>query len=152
MIPRRNSPGNLSIKSLLKPSSQEEKKVSIEVKREAFTQADLTDIWRKFAYSIKKKDLDLYSTLSANDPILKDNFRINVVIYNSAQEADINKKRAELLGFLRKRLNNTILDLDIVIDQSNAYSGVFTEKDKYKKLVEKNPKIDELRKKLGLSF
>jgi hypothetical protein len=40
----------------------------------------------------------------------------------------------------------------LVIDKSKEPKGVFTEKDKYKKLVEKNPKIDDLRKKFGLSF
>jgi DNA polymerase III subunit gamma/tau len=110
------------------------------------------DKWRKFAYSIKLKDLDLYSTLSANDPILRDNFRIELDIYNTTQESDINSKRKDLLRYLRKQLNNTILDLHLVIDKSKEPKGVFTEKDKYKKLVEKNPKVDELRKKFGLSF
>lgn len=110
------------------------------------------DKWRKFAYSIKLKDLDLYSTLSANDPILKDNFRIELSIYNTTQESDINSKRKDLLRYLRKQLNNTILDLHLVIDKSKEPTGVFTEKDKYKKLVEKNPKVDDLRKKFGLSF
>lgn len=98
------------------------------------------------------RDLDLYSTLSANDPVLKDDWRIQLPIYNYTQEADINNRRADLLKYLRKQLDNTVLDLDLVIDKSNAPKGVFTEKDKYKRLVEKNPKIDELRKKFGLSF
>ena len=98
------------------------------------------------------RDLDLYSTLRANDPILKDNFRIEFSIYNTAQEADINSRKAELLGYLREKLKNTLLDLDLVIDKSKANKGVFTDKDKYRKLVEKNENIDELRKKFGLTF
>lgn len=98
------------------------------------------------------QDLDLYSTLSSNDPVLKDDFRIQLKIYNSAQESDINNRRTDLLKYLRKQLNNTVLDLDLIIDKSNTPKGVFTEKDKYKRLVEKNPKVDELRKKFGLSF
>lgn len=101
---------------------------------------------------MKIKDLDLYSTLNANPPILKENYRIELSIYNAAQETDINNKKPELLGYLRKQLNNTLIDLDLVINKANAEKGVYTEKDKYKKLVEKNPKVDELRKKFGLSF
>lgn len=101
---------------------------------------------------MKIKDLDLYSTLNANPPILKDNNRIELSIYNAAQEADINNKKPELLGYLRKQLNNTLIDLDLVINKASAEKGVYTEKDKYKRLIEKNPKIDELRKKFGLSF
>lgn len=137
---------------MLDPNQGKQEEVQLEVKTEPFTQEELVDKWRKFAYSIKMRDLDLYSTLSANDPILKDGWRIELPIYNSAQEADINNKKADLLGYLRKQLKNTVLDLDLVIDKSKAPKGVFTEKDKYKKLVEKNPKVDELRKKFGLSF
>ena len=140
------------MKKLLDPNQGKEKEVQLEVITESFSQEELVEKWRKFAYSVKLKDLDLYSTLSANDPVLKNDWKIELPIYNSAQEADINNRKAELLSYLRKQLNNTILDLDLVIDNSKAPKGVFTEKDKYKKLVEKNPKIDALRKKFGLSF
>lgn len=152
IIPRQPSQGGLSLKKLLDPNQGKEAEVIIEVKIEPFTQEELVDKWRKFAYSIKMRDLDLYSTLSTNDPILKDNWKIELSIYNSTQEADINNKRVDLLKYLRKQLNNTVLDLDLIIDKSKMPKGVFTEKDKYKKLVEKNPKIDQLRKKFGLSF
>lgn len=152
IIPRQPSQGGLSLKKLLDPNQGKEAEVIIEVKTEPFTQEELVDKWRKFAYSIKMRDLDLYSTLSTNDPILKDNWKIELSIYNSTQEADINNKRVDLLKYLRKQLNNTVLDLDLIIDKSKMPKGVFTEKDKYKKLVEKNPKIDQLRKKFGLSF
>lgn len=90
--------------------------------------------------------------MSANNPILKNNFRVELSIYNTAQKADIDKRKPELLGYLRKQLNNTLLDLDLIIDKSNVPKGFFTEKDKYKKLLEKNPTVDKLRKKFGLSF
>ena len=152
VVTREKTTSNLSLKNLLKVTPKQEKEIILEIKKEPFSQEELTDKWRKFAYSIKNKDLDLYSTLNANDPILKDNFRIELSIYNSAQEADINTKRPDLLAYLRKQLNNTVLDLDLVINKSNANKGLFTEKDKYKKLVEKNPNVDKLRKKFGLSF
>lgn len=152
VVPRKQSTSNISIKTLLNPPPNKQREVIIEIKTDSFSQEELTDEWRKFAYSIKNKDLDLYSTLNANDPILKDNFRIELSIYNTAQKADIDTKKAELLGYLRKQLNNTVLNLDLVIDKSKAAKGVFSGKDKYKKLVEKNPSIDKLRKKFGLSF
>ncbi len=152
IVSREQNTGNLSIKKLLNPTKNKTEQKNIEVKTTTFSQEELMDKWRKYAYSLKMKDLDLYSTLNAQDPILRDNFRIELSIYNTAQEADINNKKPELLGYLRKQLNNTLLDLDLVIDKSNAAKGVFTEKDKYQKLVEKNPKVDELRKKFGLSF
>jgi DNA polymerase-3 subunit gamma/tau len=152
LVEREQSTSNISIKTLLNPSPNKDKEVITEIKKEPFSQEELADKWRRFAYSIKNKDLDLYSTLSANDPVLKDNFRIELSIYNTAQKADIDIRKPELLGYLRKQLNNTILDLHLVIDKSHVPKGIFTEKDKYKKLVEKNPEVDKLRKKFGLSF
>lgn len=90
--------------------------------------------------------------MSANDPKLKDDGRIELSIYNSAQEADINSRKSDLLRYLRAQLKNTTIDLDLVIDQTIAPKGIYTDADKYKKMVEKNPKIEELRKRFGLSF
>lgn len=84
--------------------------------------------------------------------MLKDNHRIEFPIYNTTQEADINAKKADLLKYLRTQLKNSQIDLDLVIDKSKEPQGVYTDADKYKKLVEKNPKIEELRKKFGLNF
>ncbi len=152
MVDREKDTGNLSIKKLLSPTKKKHTENNIEIKTTPFSQEELIEKWRKFSYSVKIKDLDLYSTLNANSPILKDNFRIELVIQNTTQETDINNKKPELLGYLRKQLNNTLLDLDLVINKSNVSKSFYTEKDKYKKLVEKNPKLDELRKKFGLSF
>ena len=152
MVDREKDTGNLSIKKLLSPTKKKHTENNIEIKTTPFSQEELIEKWRKFSYSVKIKDLDLYSTLNANSPILKDNFRIELVIQNTTQETDINNKKPELLGYLRKQLNNMLLDLDLVINKSNVSKSFYTEKDKYKKLVEKNPKLDELRKKFGLSF
>lgn len=150
----RNQPSSsLSLKELLDPNKgQNKQEVKIKEQFEPFTEDELVDKWRKFAYSVKLKDLDLYSTLSSNDPKLKDNFRIELPIYNSAQEADINNRKAELLSYLRTQLKNTAIDLDLVIDKTKEPKGIFTDADKYKKMVEKNPKIEDLRKRFGLSF
>ncbi len=152
MVQREKTTPNLSIKSLLKVTPKKENEIIIEVKKEPFSQEELRIQWRNLAYSFKDKDLDLYSTLSAHDPILKENFLIELSVYNSTQESDINAKKTELLGYLRKKLNNTLVNLDLVIEKSKPKKGFQTDKDKYRKLVEKNPNVDILRKKFGLSL
>ncbi len=152
MVTKEKSTGNLSIKKLLNPTQKKKEENNIEVKTTPFSQEELTEKWRKFTYSLKIKDLDLYSTLNANPPILKDNYRIELSIYNAAQETDLNNKKPELLRYLRKQLKNTLIDLDLVINKAYADKIIYTEKDKYKRLIEKYPKVDELRKKFGLSF
>lgn len=147
------SEGKISLKNLLNPQENKEAvAVNIVERFDEFSQDDLNDKWRKFAYSVKLKDLDLYSTLTANQPTLKDGFVVELKIFNTAQEADVNVRKPELLGYLRKQLNNTAIDLEMVIDKEAESKGVYTIKDKYQKLVEKNPHVDTLRKKFDLSF
>lgn len=147
------SEGKLSLKNLLNPQENKEAAaVNIVERFDEFSQDELDDRWRKFAYSVKLHDLDLYSTLTANKPTLKEGFIVELKIFNSAQEADVNNRKAELLAYLRKQLNNTAIDLEMVIDKEAESKGVYTIQDKYKKLVEKNPHVDTLRKKFDLNF
>lgn len=148
----KNSDSSLSLKTLLNPVIDPESEIQTEEKRTPFSQNELIDKWRKFAYSIKLQDLDLYSTLSSGEPTLKDDFKIEFTIHNTTQEADINNKKQELLTYLRKQFNNTVIDLTLLIDSSKEQVKAFTDKDKYKQLVEANPKVDDLRKRMGLHF
>jgi hypothetical protein len=144
---------SLSLKDILNPKTKEKANAAyIEERTEPFSQDDLSDRWRKFAYSVKLKDLDLYSTLTVNEPVLKEGFLIQLAIFNQAQAVDVNNKKVELLNYLREQLNNTKIDLELVIDKEAETKGVYTIKDKYEKLVEINPAVDVFRKKFDLHF
>lgn len=143
----------MSLKDILNPKIEDKvSDVYIEEKTESFSQDDLSDRWRKFAYSVKLKDLDLYSTLTVNEPVLKEGFLVQLVIFNQAQAVDVNNRKLELLNYLRSQLNNTKIDLELVIDKEAETKGVYTHKDKYKKLVEINPSVDVFRKRFDLQF
>jgi len=143
----------LSLKDILNPKTEQKANTAyIEEKAERFSQDELSDKWRKFAYSVKLKDLDLYSTLTVNEPVLKEGFLVQLAIFNQAQAVDVNNKKVELLHYLRNQLNNTKIDLELVIDKEAETKGVYTIKDKYQKLVEINPAVDVFRKKFDLHF
>ncbi len=143
----------MSLKDILNPKTEEKANAAyIEERTEPFSQDDLSDRWRKFAYSVKLKDLDLYSTLTVNEPVLKEGFLVQLAIFNQAQAVDVNNKKVELLNYLREQLNNTKIDLELVIDKEAESKGVYTIKDKYEKLVEINPAVDVFRKKFDLHF
>ena len=77
---------------------------------------------------------------------------VQLAIFNQAQAVDVNNKKVELLLYLRNQLNNTKIDLELVIDKEAETKGVYTIKDKYEKLVEINPAVDVFRKKFDLHF
>jgi len=77
---------SLSLKDILNPKTEQKINTAyIEERTEPFSQDELSDKWRKFAYSVKLKDLDLYSTLTVNEPVLKEGFLVQLAIFNRAQ-------------------------------------------------------------------
>ena len=105
-----------------------------------------------FAYTMKKSDLDFFSTLSSFLPYIEDDNVVKIVVHNSTQSADINKMKKDLLGHIRKALNNYEFDFIIDLNKTEAKDIAVTPQEKYNKLKDKNPLLDDLRKKLDLGF
>ena len=81
----------------------------------------------------------------------------NVVVFevkNALQEEQLNSERAGLLFHLRQFVKCADLELKIVLEKNEDDSPkmFLTDKEKYNKMVEKNPVLDELRKRLDLDL
>lgn len=144
-------PKLVSLKELL-ADPKEEKSRPEQLPTVAFTQEQLTEAWMDYAYGIKQKDLDFFSTLSSFLPEIHEDEMAKVTVHNSTQSSDIIKMKPELLSSVRKTLNNYAFDFEITINKTEAKEIAVTPQEKYKKLVEKNPLLEELRKKLELGF
>ena len=124
--------------------------------KEKVTEEGLKLAWDMFVekQSVKKR-VSLVSTLK----MCAYELRGNVVCFrvvNALQEAQLDGERADLLNHLRKEVKNAALELSIEITASNGEDeeGVtyFSEKERYQKMVEKNPTLEELRKRLDLDL
>ena len=62
---------------------------------------------------------NLSLALTSNTPNLSDNFLIEITLSNTSQIELIQEEKMNLLGFLRKRLNNDLIDLIPKVIQSN---------------------------------
>ena len=93
---------------------------------------------------------NLSLALTSNTPNLSDNFLIEITLSNTSQIELIQEEKMNLLGFLRKRLNNDLIDLTPKVVQSNAENTAYTNSDKYKKMYEQNKNLAILGQKLGL--
>jgi DNA polymerase-3 subunit gamma/tau len=60
--------------------------------------------------------------------------------------------RTEVLNFLRKKLQNSTIHLEIVVAEQESTTLIYTQADKFKFLAEKNPALIELRRVLGLDY
>ncbi len=144
-------PNLVSLKELMREDKEQELTAD-ELPKEGYTQQKLTEAWMDFAYVIKKNDLDFFSTLSSFLPVLEDSGKIMVTVHNSTQDGDINQMKAQLLPFVRKELNNFEFDFDIFVNKQQAKEVAVTPQEKYAKLVDKNPLLEDYRKKLGLGL
>lgn len=111
------------------------------------------EVWIALCNSIKQSGKDsLYITLTARIPILLDNQVIQINIDNKAQQQAIERDKTFILDFLRQELNHPNISITTFIEESNDTLTLYTNKDKFKRLAEKNPLLIELQKRLNLDI
>jgi DNA polymerase-3 subunit gamma/tau len=144
--------GIISIKDMMKPKEDAVPIDYSNLPKEKFTEEHMRELWTKYAYSIRNKDIEFFGTLTHSPPILKKNVIIQIAVFNSTQKNDINTHRQDLLHYLRSNLKNHEIDIEVVINEVERLDIAFTPQQKLKKLIEKNPKLGLLKDKLNLEL
>lgn len=150
-----------SLKTLLEPEKKKtnEKGEVIEAiptKRTAFTSDELVFAWNEYR-SLIKKDSDktsLYSAVSANLPILGDDFHITIEVFSPIQTAQIDEYKASILEYIKNKLQNDFLQLTAVLikNKNEDSKMLYTDHDKFKVMKEKNEAIEYMRLKFNLDI
>lgn len=121
--------------------------------RTPFTQEELDAKWKSYCYLVQKeKKASLYATLTKHTVKLGENFQLSLVLDSEIQALELVSEKSALLGFLRRELNNYGIDLQTEVIQNQQESKHLTSKDKFLKMVEKNPVLAELRERFGLDI
>jgi DNA polymerase-3 subunit gamma/tau len=117
-----------------------------------FTQEQLSIVWAKYVEHLKERGQQiLASIINADDPVLKET-TIHLRFPNQSMKEDLEKSQGQILEYLKRELNNYLIDFEIAVDKSVTKKYVYTDQDKFSKLVEKNPAVDVLRKTFDLDF
>ena len=81
------------------------------------------------------------------------NCKIEIQISNKSQEVVIEKEKIDLHEFLRNKLQNDTIEVITKIQEKTDEERIpFTNKDKYEQMTKENPKLQNLKEKLGLDF
>lgn len=159
--------GGLSITNLLNKNKQTEQKqdgsasltmtkedkVIKDLPKKEFDQKQLEDAWSKFAKLQKEKNkVNFSTTLTSRFPVLKENYLIEFTIDNKVQEEEIANEKAEIMAFLRNELQNFDTQLVTIITKNEGDKKPYTASDKFKRMAEKNPAINNLRSKFDLEI
>ena len=109
--------------------------------------------WKRMAEVFNGRDMkSLYNTMIAHQPELSGNM-VKLKISNNIQDAEIDLHRMEILEHLRSKLNNYSIQLETDIVANDAGNiGLYTDREKYAAMIEKNPTLEGLRKRLSLDL
>ena len=132
---------------------EEEIKAATGDTRTEFDENQLHPLWLEYAKTIEKKGkISLYQLFSDQFPKIDTDYLLHFPVESQALAEDLQAEKPELLTFLRKSLNNYGIDIDFPITTVEESKSLYTSQDKFKHMVEKQPKLLYLKKLLDLDL
>lgn len=118
--------------------------------KESFTLEQLLKLWKVYSNkAMEEHKINFYTILTSSEPELN-GAEITVMIENTAQESILQAELVEFLNYLRPNLRN--FDTSIVTRkvERKVTNRLYTSTEKYQYLIEKNPKLEEMRRRFNL--
>ncbi|AWH86100.1 DNA polymerase III subunit gamma/tau [Flavobacterium album] len=125
-----------------------------ELPREPFNETDMRLQWNKFAQRLSDSGQKIMATyMQINDPVLDaDGFTIRLELPNAGSKVDFDNNKHELLGYLRGKLHNHDIVIDVHVNEVVSSRHAFTPQEKFEKLKAINPAVETLRKMFDLDI
>ncbi len=152
--------GSLSIKSITENNKkplveslvEEPSAVSESDEKYAMSQAKFDDLWAECLLIIKENSPSLYVTLSRNKAVLNGK-NIDLKLDNKLQEDHLKSRKQEILDFIRIKTGIPFLQIETEVCINEIVNDMaYTDKEKFKKMVEKNPDLQKLKDELNLEI
>ena len=108
--------------------------------------------WSKYAQRLSDKGHKIMeSLLLICDPKLNGN-KIIHELPNEGSKIEFETEKNELLGYLRGKLHNHDIEIEVIVNESVENKFAFTAQDKYNRLNELNPNLELLKKTFDLDI
>ncbi|MCX7547997.1 DNA polymerase III subunit gamma/tau [Xanthomarina sp. F1114] len=153
----KQATSGLSLKSIRAKKEHQIKQMEVVVDEEnlptdKFTAEDFMSYWNTFVKQLEEKgQFNLASILSIDTPKIEGT-TIYLEFPNSTNKVELERQQYDLMMYMKKSLNNYNLHLSISINEEMEKQYAYTTRDKYEKLLEKNPAIETLRKTFDLDI
>lgn len=141
-IPKLNA-----LKSGLKTEAEQTAPKALEKEDQPFTPEQLRAAWKAFAESRKIYQAEYH--LLSQEIEIRDK-QVIVHLHNHFQETLINTIKVDILTYLREKLSNNTIQLTGEISTPDEKKMIYTNREKFDHLAEKNPKLKDLKERLGL--
>lgn len=113
----------------------------------------LLNYWNIYAEKMKKAGkINIFTIMTANPPCLLEDYVIELLIENKIQENLLSAEKIDLLNFLRVELKNFNIDLITKQMEQTQKKRLYTSSDKYQHMLEKNPNLDEFKRRFNLDL
>jgi DNA polymerase-3 subunit gamma/tau len=146
----KSSPRTPQLTSLLKGGGKSDESASSNsevVANEPYTEEQLREVWSAFAEQRRKFQAE-YQLLT--QPFKVENHLITVQLLSPLHETMLNNLRSDLTSFLRERLRNNSIQVTGELIAEEDKKLIYTNREKFEFLAEKNPMLKELKDRLGL--
>ena len=115
------------------------------------TLKDITETWEEYAKNQEDKGRYIIASILR---ISLPEFEDSTIIYsvpNNTTSIEVDQEKQQIIQFFRAKLNSKI-DISLKVDKSIDKKVVYTNKEKYELLKEKNPLIEDLKNQFKLSI
>ena len=162
------------IKKNNKSSTQEEVSAfsisSLKIKREKIQEKELIDKdedkrnnsfedfelkikWKDFANDLSRQNKEnLASILQINEPNLGNDFKITYDVPSNSSKNELREIKGDLLIYLKNIFKNDLIEIEFLVNKSNAKEYFSTPEERFKKLSDLNPNLIKLKKDLKLDL
>lgn len=119
---------------------------------EPFAEEDFHMHWKKYTEKISNRGEKIMASILAVDTPKLEGTKINLEFPNATMKVELERAKGPLMEYLRRELKNYALELSITVNEQIEKRYAYSTREKYEKLMEKNPLLDKLRIDFGLDI
>ncbi len=134
-------------------SEKEKEKEKQEVLSNTFDNVSLNSAWKEYSSNLEKNgNNSLSSLMEMNEPYINDNNNINFKVPSKSNKKELDFEKEKIIKYLKDKLKNGNIVLEIIIDKETNKEYYATPKEKFEKLSEINPLLNQFKKDLKLDL
>jgi len=153
----------LSLSSIRKKKEHLDAKLAEEVQNEVlptnnFKEEDLIKHWIEYTQKLDDEGAKIVSSIfdisdkEKREKLTIKGTMIHIEVPNASMQMDIQGAQYGILSYIRKKLSNFDINIQVDVNEEVSKKYVFSAADKYEKLLEMNPAIGLLRQEFGLDI
>jgi DNA polymerase-3 subunit gamma/tau len=114
-----------------------------------YTDEELKNAWTEFAETRKIYQAE-YQLLGLPYERVSDN--VIILLHNPIQETILGTFKSDLTVFIREKLKNSFITVTSELREEENKKVIYTDRERFNFLMEKNPNFRELKERLGLDI